>query len=306
MIERVEWPPLPDPEPNEPRKELKQLLYSAQLEVVKTQRQAATDIDKAHQQVVVDVDKARQQIAVDLDKARQQVAIDINKAQRQVAVDMDKARQEAAIEAEKVRVAANTEREKADWTNEYTQAQSFYNAYIEVAKSQIERAIARAEFVQTAAGAIGGAYTAILAFSFAVGTTEALPARGLLPTIFLGLAIVLAAGFLAYMSSPREVAEHTSKGTLDSRQRERRTTFINWTGAPIDPQSYLLQASVFSLAFGLAFLPAPYIKVNPLDTSVLTGGKLLWLLAGIAIILTFLLPALIKLAQLVARRVRRG
>jgi hypothetical protein len=155
--------------------------------------------------------------------------------------------------------------------------------------------------VQTAAGAIGGAYTAVLAFSFAVGTTNALPARGILPTIFLGLAIVLAAGFLAYMSHPTEVAEHTSKGTLDSKQRERRSTFINWTGAPVNPQSYLLQASVFSLAFGVAFLPAPYIKVDPLSTAILTGGTLLWVLAGIAVILTFVLPAVARPRPAVAR-----
>ena len=258
MTEQMPWPNLPElDQPTEPRQEFKQSLYNAQLEVVKHQRQAATDINKARQQATVDIEKAQQQVAVDIGKARQQIAIDIDKAQQQITVDIDKAlqqvavdigkaQQEAAIQAEKDRVLANTEREKADWTNEYTQAQSFYNAYIDVAKSQIERAIARAEFVQTAAGAIGGAYTAVLAFSFALGTTDALPARGILPTIFLGLAIVLAAGFLAYMSHPNEVAEHTSKGTLDSRQRERRSTFINWTGAPVNPQSYLLRASVFS------------------------------------------------------------
>jgi hypothetical protein len=61
------------------------------------------------------------------------------------------------MDAEKARVTANREREQADWTNEYTQAQAFYNAYIEVAKGEAERAIGRADFVAKGAGAIGGA-----------------------------------------------------------------------------------------------------------------------------------------------------
>lgn len=50
---------------------------------------------------------------------------------------------------------------------------------------------------------------------------------------------------------------------------------------------YLLQASVVSLGFGILFLPAPY-----LDT---TGhGTVVWILVGLAVALTFLLPALLS------------
>jgi hypothetical protein len=327
MMDQDKWPPLPKVNipkgsKTDPELEFKKLLYGAQLEVIKKQKeiaaevdkakeQATTDIDKARKQATVDIDKARKQVAVDMDKARTQTTVDIDKARKQLAVDIDKARQEAAIQAEKDRVTANTEREKADWTNEYTQAQSFYTAYIDIAKDQIARAIARAEFVQTAAAAIGGAYTAVLALSFAVDEF-ALPARGILPTMFFGLSIVLAAAYLAYISLPTKVPEFSSSGTLDSRQRVRRNTFINWAGAPVNPQSYLLQMAVFSLAFGVAFLPAPYIKASTLGTEALTvpvssepliGGTLIWVLAGIAFVLTFVLPFLVS--PLVARLSRR-
>jgi hypothetical protein len=297
-----QWPPSPevkDPKSTtSPEFEFKKLLYAAQLEVIKKREEVDAEVEKAKQQATTDIDKARKQATIDMYKARKQVAVDIDKARRQVAVDIDKARQDAAIQAEKDRVTANTDREKADWTNEYTQAQGFYTAYIEVAKNQIERAITRAEFVQTAAAAIGGAYTTVLALSFAVDEF-ALPARGILPTMFLGLSIVLAAAYLAYISLPNKVPEFRSNGTLDSRQRVRRNTFINWAGAPVNPQSYLLQMAVFSLAFGVAFLPAPYIKASNLGTEALTvpvtsepliGGTLIWVLAGIAFVLTFVLP----------------
>jgi hypothetical protein len=318
MMDQKKWPPLPKVEipkgsKTDPEFEYKKLLYTAQLEVIKKQeevdaevkkakQQATTDIEKAREQATVDIDKARKQLAVDMNKARTQTTVDIDKARKQLVVDIDKARQEAAIQAEKDRVLANTEREKADWTNEYTQAQNFYTAYIEVAKDQIERAIARAEFVQTAAAAIGGVYTGVLALSFAVGDF-ALPARGILPTMFFGLSIVLAAAYLAYISLPTKVPEFSSNGTLDSRQRVRRNTFINWAGAPVNPQSYLLQMAVFSLAFGVAFLPAPYIKAGnlgtealsvPLSSQPLIGGALIWVLAGIAFVLTFVLPFLVS------------
>jgi hypothetical protein len=204
MIDKVQWPEppevkIPKGSITTPEFAFKKLLYGAQLEVIKKQEEIAAEVDQAKQQAAMDIDKARKQLAVDIDRARQ----------------------EAAIQAEKDRVLANTEREKADWTNEYTQAQSFYTAYIEVAKDQIERAIARAEFVQTAAAAMGGACTAVLALSFAVGTL-ALPARGILPTMFFGLSIVLAAAYLAYISLPTKVPEFSSNGTRDSRQRVRR------------------------------------------------------------------------------------
>jgi hypothetical protein len=305
-MDQKNWPPLPKVNipkgsTTDPELEYKKLLYAAQLEVIKKRNEVDAEIDRSKQQATTDIDKARKQTTVDIEKAR-----------KQLTVDIDKARQEAAINAEKDRVLANTEREKADWTNEYTQAQNFYTAYIDVAKDQIERAIARAEFVQTAAAAIGGVYTGVLALSFAVGEF-ALPARGILPTMFFGLSIVLAAAYLAYISLPTTVPEFSSSGTLDSRQRVRRNTFINWAGAPVNPQSYLLQMAVFSLAFGVAFLPAPYIKASTLGTEALTvpvsnepliGGALIWILACIAFVLTFVLPFLVS--PLVLRLSRRA
>jgi len=148
-------------------------------------------------------------------------------------------------------------------------------------------------FVAKSAGAIGGAYTGILALTFALDVNP-LPARGIIPTIFLGLAIVLATGFLAYVSGPDTTAEAHSSGTLDSRQRERRNAFIRWVGAPFVPRSFLLQASIFSLAFGVAFLPAPYVKANKLGTGILSAGTLIWILVLIAVLLTFVLPALVN------------
>jgi hypothetical protein len=109
--------------------------------------------------------------------------------------------------------------QKANFENEYTQAQAFYTGYIDVSKAQVDRITARAEFIQKAAGAVGAAYTAILAFSLALGTTGAnpLPARVILPTIFLGFAIVLSAAYLAYLTKPGVTQESLAGGTLDSR-----------------------------------------------------------------------------------------
>jgi hypothetical protein len=282
MAEQRQWPSLPETAYPEHQKEYAKSLFDARLEVAKTQ------------QVGIDsIEKAKQQAEVDIAKARQQAEVDISKAKQQANVDLDKAKRQADIDEEKARVTTNTEHEKADWSNEYVQAQAFYTAYIEVAKGQVERAIGRAEFVSKAAGAIGGVYTAILAFSFALEVNP-LPARGIIPTVFLGLAIVLATGYLAYVSGPDTVAEAASSGTLDSRQRERRNAFIRWAGAPAVPRSYLLQASIFGLAFGVAFLPAPYVKVDNLMIGTLAGGTLIWVLALIAVLLTFVLPALGK------------
>ncbi len=210
---------------------------------------------------------------------------EIAKKLYQAQLDAAKEARKAALDSEVARAAALVELQKADYANEYATFQEVYKGYIEVAKGQIERSLQRAEFVQKVAAAIGTAYAAILALSFSVKESP-LPAAGVAPTFFLGMAFFLAAAYVAFLTKPERVEGPPSVGTLRGDQYRRRNTFILWTRNAVLRRRYLLQASVVSLGFGILFLPAPYLDVAG-------HGTVVWILLVLALALTFLLPALL-------------
>lgn len=205
------------------------------------------------------VEKDDPQAAVKL--ARYQADLDVLKADYTAKLERLKAQANAVIEERKIEAAADFEREKADWLSEYAQTQAVNNAYLDVAKLALDRATAKATFVQGAATAISGAYAGVLGLSFALAQSKPLPGRGIVPGVFLGLAIALAAAYVAFVTKPEDVKVIPSNGTLTDNQRERRNSFILWARAPVLRRRNLLQASVVSLGIGVGLLPLPYLSI---------------------------------------------
>jgi hypothetical protein len=175
--------------------------------------------------------------------------------------DVKKVLYQARLDAMKAEYQADIEREKADWASEYVQVQAVNSAYLDAAKSSLERAISRANFVQTAATAISGVYVGALGVSFAVAQTRYLPARGIAPALFLGIAIFLVAIYTSFVTKPEDVKVASSDGTLPGWQQRRRDNFMLWTRAAILRRRHFLQASVISLGIGAFLLPLPYVDV---------------------------------------------
>jgi len=151
----------------------------------------------------------------------------------------------------------------------------------------------KAEFVQKVAAAIGTAYVAILGLSFSVAKdspARPLPAAGIAPTFFLGLAFFMAAAYVAFITKPKDVKGEPPQGVLRADQHRRRNDFILWTRSAVLRRSYLLRVSVISLGFGILFLPAPYLDLAG-------NAALVWILMAVGAILVFLLPWLISWLQ---------
>jgi hypothetical protein len=134
---------------------------------------------------------------------------------------------------------------------------------IEVAKGSIERTRQAAEAVRLAAAAIGTIYAAVLALAFSVA--KPLPPRGLIPAVFLGLAIFFATAFVAWL--PRTVAESNQKwpiptGDLGPDQRANTEMFIRWAKEPSIKRFHVLRGGVLALAFGIAYLPVPFMAIG--------------------------------------------
>jgi len=217
---------------------------------------------------------------------------DVKKSLYQTQLDIFKADRQAELDRETARIAAEqqigSDQEKAFKENDYALGRALYSAYIDIAKGQIDRTRASAEFVQKAATAIGSIYTGVLALSFATDKGQPLPIQGIAPAVFMGVAIVLSTAFLAYITKPQDVTQETTF-TIPLQQRADRDTFIRYTQASALQRMYLLQTSVISLGIGILLLPIPYLALQSMQ-----------LLAAVVVILyglllTFLVPLLISL-----------
>ncbi|MHB8959052.1 MAG: hypothetical protein ACYDAN_05440 [Candidatus Limnocylindrales bacterium] len=143
-------------------------------------------------------------------------------------------------------------------------------AMIEVAKGSIERSRDSAKFVQTSAAALATVYTTVLALSFSV-TSNPLPPRGFIPTIFLGLATALATAYLAFIKRPADV--QLPLPTSDFRGNARRNVdgLIVWTTSSVQQRAPFLRAAVVSLLFGVLSLPVAVISSPSLDGIAAAG-----------------------------------
>src|SRR5262249_49631490 len=114
-------------------------------------------------------------------------------------------------------------------------------------------------------------YTAILALSFGVkDKIEPLPGRGIVPTVFLGLSIALAAAYVSYTKKPVDIIVEPSGGSIPAEQENRRNAFIRWSRAGAISYPYFLRVAVICLGIGIMFLPAPYLDIA--DSTVLCWG----------------------------------
>jgi hypothetical protein len=178
----------------------------------------------------------------------------------------DPARQKQIFDAE---IAAAQEHAKAVDARVQAEADAelanhaeFHKALIAVGQGSIERARASAETVQKAATGILALYTAVLGVAFSV-TENALPSRGVIPTLFLGTAVVCSTAYLAYLTQPGGSSAPRPTGGFRPASLERSRAFIRWAGNTARHRAYWLRASVVSLGVALMFLPAPFLGPLP-------------------------------------------
>jgi hypothetical protein len=141
---------------------------------------------------------------------------------------------------------------------------------VEVAKGTIDRSRATGQFVQTAASAVAALYTGILAFT-AIGANKELPVRGLIPVVFLGLAIALSVGYLAYLGNAGTVDISSIQPSRRAHQWERTAAFVRFVNQAVLNRAELIRASVICFAFGVVFLPVGLVAIDDLAAWLITG-----------------------------------
>lgn len=198
-------------------------------------------------------------------------------------LELKKLRYQAQLQTVTAQYEAIIERDKTVRTHYEALDQAVYTAYLDVAKGHLDRVQARAQFVATAASAIGGVYAAVLGLSFSIGKeiNRPLPIRGLASTIFLGLSIVLATAYLAYITRAEPIVGAPVPSLRSQQLHEERNTFIQWTSEAVLRRIYWLQSSVISLGLGVLFLPVAFLQIQ--DTIV-------WIGVAIGVLIALLFP----------------
>lgn len=138
---------------------------------------------------------------------------------------------------------------------------SFYLAAYEVTKASVTRARAGAEWVEKAATGILALYSGALTVSFSV-TDNPLPLRGVIPAVFLAMALVFAAFYLGFPSQWTSISP-----PQESTKQAWFAEFGRWMEELVNRRTNYLRASLVALAFGAVFLPAAFVhvKTTPAD-----------------------------------------
>lgn len=243
---------------------------------------------------------------IDFDRLTPEQQFELQKLYYQAALSLEKDRQLAGAAGELASdQAQETVRQAvraAHREHEFALHKAIQDAYIEVARGELARRMDRADFVQKAAAAISTAYVGIIALTFGLGEGNTpLPAQGIAPTFFLGLAILFSTVYISYITRPdderRGDSPPTPTGLLPLHQRQRLNEFIYWTREPGLRRLYFLQAAVISLGIGIIYLPVAYLPPT---------SWLIWLLIGVGLALTLLVPLFIWLLQQVMKILNRS
>ncbi|HEY7632873.1 MAG TPA: hypothetical protein VH817_19360 [Thermoleophilaceae bacterium] len=152
------------------------------------------------------------------------------------------------------------QRETQALANDAALYQAEHDARLKVAQGAIGRSQTGAEAVRNTAAALGTLYTGVLGVAFAVDKDHPIPARGVIPAFFLGLALVFATAYVAFLWPGKETRSEKSRdATLRAQQEARLDTFTLWTGEIARRRAWALHTAVFSLGAAVATLPLPFV-----------------------------------------------
>jgi len=152
-------------------------------------------------------------------------------------------------------------------------SKKLYAELLTLATQSVDRARKSAELVQGAAVAIAGLYTTILGLIF-VAKDNPMPWRGIVPTVFFAAAVVLAMGYVAYITRTPGVVQPIAPVTDNAQHRliRRAYFYTQITRALVGQRAHLLRAAVVSLAIGVLFLPGIFLEFGEGTSSSLSKG----------------------------------
>lgn len=206
-----------------------------------------------------------------------------------------KARYEAELEgwmedwkqraADSTSAVKNAEtRQDTEYAAETALLKAIHDAYVATTQSSLDRALTRMNVVTASVGAITTVYTGLLALVYAAksGEGKALTIVGVVPALFLGLALFLVTIYAA-MFRRQEASMTLLPGGIGGQIAEiRLVTFMQWCFGGVWARSWALHAGIVSMGIGLMTLPLPFVSApTPFEVTVFVAGLTLVILTAV-------------------------
>jgi hypothetical protein len=160
-----------------------------------------------------------------------------------------------------------------------TLLEAVHNGYVTVTQGSLDRAVQRATYVTTAAGAVATLYTAILAARFSASHPPS--ARSIIPALFVGGAVAFSTWYMAFLRGHTRKQNLLPAGSGGNIAETRLLDFMEWTFSGVLARAWSLRLSVISLALGLALLPIGFIQLSTAVTWLIGLAALVLLLLWI-------------------------
>ena len=171
--------------------------------------------------------------------------------------------------------------QEKQWDAEIALLAAIQAGYIQAAQNSLTQMVARGTFITTVITALGGSYTALVGLVYGVGEhANPMPPRGVVPVIFLGIALLLSTVFMSFLRPGTMI---TDAGLLETGiggtiAEDRLQTFFAWTFSGVLARAWALRGAVISLGIGTALLPLPFLEVRtgtPTAIAICTGAIIL-------------------------------
>jgi len=244
------------------------------------------DEDRADTQHVLD--NARWDTQHTLDNARWDTRHTLDNTRWDTQHTLDNARWDTQHTLDNARwdtfLALRHSREDAAAAVEATLLGAVHGGYLTIAQGSLDRAVQRATYVTTAAGAVATLYTGILGLRFTSGQPS-LPTRSLIPALFIGAAVAFSTFYMAFLRGSTRRQELLPSGLGGNIAETRLLDFMEWSFGGVLARAWSLRLSVISLALGLALLPIGFVQLSTSATWALS-------LAAVALLVLWIISEL--------------
>jgi hypothetical protein len=244
----MQLPEIPPDAPSDVAPELYKQRFQKQLDIAET-------IEVTREDTGLAVENARTDKVLEVENARDDKVLEVANAREDKVLEVANAREDKATEVMEARV-------DADRAAETALLKSVHDAYIEVTKGTLDRSVARAQFLTATIGAVATTYTTLLGVNFAVANSKPAPGRALIPVLFLGLALGLAALYVAFLRRTASDRQLLPTGIGGDVAEERLKTFMAWTFAGVLNRAWAIRTSIVAFAVGIAVLPLPFVEIS--------------------------------------------